>query len=69
MSLSEVLRDNTVALMKLPGVIGTAEGHNDGDPCVLVLVIELTDKLEAMLPTELGGYKVKITVTGSINAQ
>jgi hypothetical protein len=54
--------------MSLPGVIGTAEGLHEGEPCFLVLVIEITDKLRKLLPDEFDGYKVVISETGEIKA-
>jgi hypothetical protein len=67
-SLSDVLKEHTFPLMSLPGVIGTAEGLHEGEPCFLVLVIEITDKLRKLLPDEFDGYKVVISETGEIKA-
>ncbi len=67
-SITDVLRDHTDSLMALPGVVGTAQGEQDGKPCVMVLVVELTDDLRARLPTELDGYPVVISETGEIKA-
>ncbi len=67
--LSEVLARHTPALMKTPGVVGTAESRlTDGRPCVLVLVAKLTPELKRALPRELEGWPVKIDVTGEIRA-
>ena len=54
--------------MALPGVIGTAEGDQDGKPCVMVFVVELMDDLKRQIPDELGGYPVVITETGEFKA-
>ena len=54
--------------MALPVVVGTAQGEQDGAPCVMVLVVELTDDLKAQLPSELDGYPVVISETGEIKA-
>jgi hypothetical protein len=54
--------------MALPGVIGTAEGLHDGEPCFFVLVTELTDDLQKLLPDELDGYKVVVSESGEIKA-
>ena len=67
--IAEVLAAHTPDLMKIPGVVGTAESRlPDGRPCVLVLVAKLTPELARALPHELEGYPVKIQETGEIHA-
>ena len=66
--ITDVLREHTDSLMALPGVVGTAQGEEDGAPCVMVLVVELTDDLKDHLPKELDGYPVVISETGEIKA-
>ena len=66
--IADVLREHTDSLMALPGVVGTAQGELDGKPCVMVLVVELTDELKAQIPEELDGYPVVISETGEIKA-
>ena len=66
--IADVLREHTTSLMALPGVVGTAQGEQDGSPCIMVLVVELTDDLKNQLPKELDGYLVVISETGEIKA-
>ena len=66
--ITEVLREHADALMALPGVNGVAQGEKNGETCVLVLVVELTDELRALVPDDLDGYPVVITETGEIKA-
>ncbi len=66
--IADVLREHTDELMTLPGVVGTAQGEQDGKPCVMVLVVELTDELKRQIPEELDGYPVVISETGEIKA-
>ena len=66
--IANVLSEHTDALMALPGVIGTAQGEQAGKPCVMVLVVELTDDLERQIPDNLGGYPVVVTETGEVRA-
>ncbi len=54
--------------MTLPGVVGTAQSEQDGKPCIMVLVVELTDELKRQIPDELEGYPVVISETGEIKA-
>ena len=67
-SIDDVLNTHTDSLMALPGVEGTAEGRSDGNPCMTVLVLELTDELRAQIPGDIEGYPVVITETGEIRA-
>jgi len=67
--LSETLAAHTPELMKLPGVVGTAESRlDDGSPCILVLVVRLTPDLRRSIPKAIEGWPVKIEETGEIRA-
>jgi hypothetical protein len=67
--IADVLASHTPDLMKIPGVVGTAESRlEDGRPCVLVLVVKLTSGLRRAIPATLEGYPVKIQETGEIRA-
>jgi hypothetical protein len=68
-SLTEVLARHTPELMKMPGVVGTAESRlTDGRPCVLIMVSRLTPELKRTLPDRLEGWPVKVDVTGEFHA-
>lgn len=68
-SITVVLADHTPELMRMPGVVGTAESRlGDGRPCILVMVARLTPGLRANLPKQLEGWPVKIEETGEIHA-
>ena len=54
--------------MALPGVIGTAEGEQDGKPCIVVMIAEPISELKVQIPAELGGYPVDIRMTGEFKA-
>ncbi len=67
--LTEVLAAHTPELMKLSGVVGTAESRlDDGRPCILVMVIRLTPELRSRIPGRLEGWPVRIDETGRIHA-
>jgi len=66
--IKEVLKEHTDSLMALPGVVGTAQGLCDGNPCIMVLVVEKTPELEKKIPERLEGYPVRIEETGEIRA-
>ena len=63
-SLEEVLQDHTDGHQAMPGVVGTAQGLCDGEPCIKVFVVERSVELLRRLPTELEGYTVNIQETG-----
>ncbi len=54
--------------MSIPGVVGTAQGLCDGQPCIKVLVIKKTSEIEEKIPETLDGYPVEIESTGEIKA-
>ncbi len=63
-SINAVLHEQTGRLMKLPGVVGTAQGDCAGEPCILVLVAHRTSALLRQLPSSLDGYRVAVRETG-----
>ena len=67
-SIIDVLNENTESLMSISGVVGTAQGLNNGEPCVKVFVIELTDEMKMKLPKKLDGYNVIIEETGEFKS-
>ena len=67
--LLEVLAAHTPDLMKVPGVVGTAESLlDDGRPCILVMVARLTPELKKRIPAEIDGWPVRVQETGEIRA-
>jgi len=67
--LSDVLAAHTPELMKLPGVVGTAESRlGDGRACILVMVVRLTPELGRRVPRTIEGWPVRIDETGEIHA-
>jgi len=67
-TIQQVLKEHTNALMSIPGVVGTAQGLCDGQPCIKVLVIKKTSEIEEKIPETLEGYPVEIESTGEIKA-
>ena len=67
--LTEVLARHTPDLMRMPGVVGTAEARlADGRPCILVMVAKSTPELRRALPASLEGWPVKVEETGEFHA-
>ena len=67
-TITDALLEHTPRLMAIPGVVGTAEGKHDGEPCITILVAKKTAALQAVLPVSLDGYKVETLETGEISA-
>ena len=65
-SMAETLKEHSGELMSLPGVVGTAQGLCDSDPCIEVYVIKKTPELEKQIPRTLDGYPVRVEETGEI---
>ena len=65
-SIDEVLRAHTDSLMAVPGVVGTAVGRCDGEPCIQVLAADSSVATAGRIPARLEGYRVVVVVTGAI---
>ncbi len=66
--IEEALKEYTPELMSTPGVVGTAQGLCDGQPCIKVFAVEKTPELEQEIPHTLEGYPVVIEETGRFRA-
>jgi len=66
--IEEVLKDHSVKLMSIPGVVGTAQGLCDNQPCIKVYVVKRSPELEQKIPPVLDGYTVDIVETDEIKA-
>ena len=64
--IEDVLKDHTPELMAIDGVVGTAEGEQNGRPCILVFLARDTGELRDRIPSQIEGYPVKVQVTGEI---
>ena len=67
-TIAAVLKGHTDRLMALPGVVGTAQGERDGEPCIHVYVVKKTPELLKRIPSALEGYTVEVKETGEIRA-
>ena len=62
--LEEVLKEHTDELMSITGVVGTAQGICNNNPCIKVFVIEITKDIDQRIPDEIDGYPVEVEETG-----
>jgi hypothetical protein len=68
MDIEEVLERYTAEWMALPGVVGTALGERNGEPCLKVYVLRKGPLLEARSPKTVEGFAVVLEETGQIGA-
>jgi hypothetical protein len=67
--IEQVLAEHTPSLMRIDGVVGTAQGETpERKPCILVLVARETPAIRAAIPRQIEGWPVQIMVTGEIKA-
>ena len=66
--IGQVLQEHTDMLMSIPGVVGTAQGKNAGQPSIRILVVKKTSQLTKQIPSTIEGYSVVIQETGTIRA-
>lgn len=67
--IADVLARHTPDLMKIPGVVGTAQGEVNGRPTIIVYVVEETDSLVMAVPSSLEGFPVKLQSSGRLGPQ
>jgi hypothetical protein len=62
--LADVVREHTPELLELEHVYRIIEGKDaEGNPCVVVVVTELSPETERRIPGKLEGYPVSLKVT------
>lgn len=53
--------------MAIAGVVGIGLGElDDQTPCILIMVVEETEALSQMLPSEIEGHPVRLLESGEI---
>ena len=67
-TIEEVLKEHTDEWMSIAGVVGTAIGKLEGQPCIKVLVVKETEELTRRIPSQVEGFPVVIQGTGEIRA-
>jgi ribosomal protein S19 len=68
-TIDAVLAMHNDSLMALPGVVGTAIGLCDGTPCIRVFVRDSVAARGTQLGEKLGGYPLRVEVTGTFHAR
>jgi len=66
-SLEEVLKEHASGLIAISGVVGTAQGLCDGQPCIGVFIVERAEELLSQIPVEIEGYRVEVQETGEFH--
>lgn len=66
--IQDVLQEHTAEWMAIPGVVGTAIGTVERQPCIKIFVAEKADELAAKLPSSVQTYRVVVEETGEFRA-
>ncbi|MBI2852038.1 MAG: hypothetical protein HYX84_02890 [Chloroflexi bacterium] len=67
-SIEAVLREYSIRLMALEGVVAVAEGLSGRRPCIRVLVARKTEDLLQKIPPDIEGYPVLVDESGEVRA-
>lgn len=67
-TIESVLKRHTDQWLSLPGVVGTAIGECEGEPCIKVFVVKKTQELLSKIAPRLEGFAVVIEETGTFRA-
>ena len=67
-SIDDVLKELAREVMQYDGVSGIAQGLESGSPCIVIYVQKDEPLLRNKLPSEVGGFTIKVEVTGAFNA-
>lgn len=67
-TITQVLAQHKGELLAVPGVVGTAIGTWEREPCIIVFVEQETAEIRRRVPPSLGGFAVKVEETGTLRA-
>lgn len=67
--IEEVLQEHTPEWMTIPGVVGTAIGACDGEPCITILLARESPEARERIPAVVEGHRVDFRLTGPIEAR
>jgi hypothetical protein len=67
-TIEQILQDRTDEWMAIPGVVGTAIGMSEGDPCIRIFTSSKTEEVRAKIPSTVEGYPVIVEGTGIFRA-
>jgi len=68
-TIEQVLKDRTNEWMAIPGVVGTAIGMFEDNPCIRIFTSSKPEKLRANIPSVVEGHPVIIEETGTPRAR
>ena len=66
--ITQAREEATPELMKIEGVVGTAQGLCDGAPCIKGYVARKTPALLRQIPAAIAGHPVAVEETGEFKA-
>jgi len=59
-TIEVVLEEHTDKWMDISGVVGTAIGEYEGNPCIRIFVVKKTEELMKKIPSQVEGFPVII---------
>jgi hypothetical protein len=69
MNIASLIERRSAELLDIPGVVGVAQGEQDGRQVIQIMVERRTPELLARLPRTLDGYPVVVVESGQIRSQ
>ena len=66
MTIEQTLENHQERLMAIPGVNGVGIGNKDGKPVIVVMTVQSSPQIIAMVPQSLDGHPVVTEQTGEI---
>ncbi len=67
-NIQKVLKKHTDELMRVPGVVGIAEGKSRGKPCIKVFVMTGNPEPLRRIPNTIDGYPLEVEESGEFQA-
>lgn len=68
-TIEQVQQDHTDEWMGIPGVVGTAIGQHQGQPCILILTSDENEQIRQRIPDNIEGYPVIVQYAGEIKSR
>ena len=67
-TIERVQEERTNEWMAIPGVVATAIGQCEGNPCILILTVSNTKQVRQKVPTHVEGCRIVVRHVGEIRA-
>ena len=65
-TIERVQEEHTNEWTAIPGVVATAIGQCEGNPCILILTASNTQQVRQKVPARVQGYRIVVRHVGEI---